>query len=67
MRGTITYYQPGVALVLQDGSKSIWVDTASWNPLRVGTVAEATGFPEVENGFFDSREPRYGRRCRRRL
>ncbi len=52
MRGTITYDQPGVALVLQDGTKSIWVDTASWNPLRVGTVAEAIGFPEVENGFL---------------
>ncbi len=52
MRGTITYYQPGVALVIQDGSKSIWVDTASWNALHVGAVAEATGYPEVENGFL---------------
>jgi diguanylate cyclase (GGDEF)-like protein len=52
MRGTITYDQPGVAVVLQDGSKSIWVDTASWNPLHVGAVAEAIGFPEVENGFL---------------
>ena len=52
MRGTITYYQPGVALVLQDGSKSIWVETASWNALHVGSVAEAIGFPEVENDFL---------------
>jgi len=52
VRGTITYYQPGVAVVLQDGSKSIWIDTASWNPLHVGAVAESIGFPEVENGFL---------------
>ena len=52
MRGTITYYQPGVALVLQDGSRSIWIDTDSWLPLHVGAVAEAIGFPEVANGFL---------------
>lgn len=52
VRGTITYYQPGVALVLQDGSKSIWIETNSWNPQRVGAVADAIGFPDVENGFL---------------
>jgi diguanylate cyclase (GGDEF)-like protein len=52
VRGTITYYQPGVAAVLQDGSKSVWIETASWNPLNVGAVADAIGFPEVDNGFL---------------
>ncbi len=52
VRGTITYNQPGVALVLQDGSRSIWINTNNWSPLRVGAVADAIGFPEVENGFL---------------
>ena len=52
VHGTITYYQPGAALVLQDGSKSIWIKTDSWNPLRMGNVANAIGFPAVENGFL---------------
>lgn len=52
VHGTITYYQPGVALVLQEGSKSVWITTDSWNPLHVGNVADAIGFPAVENGFL---------------
>jgi diguanylate cyclase (GGDEF)-like protein len=52
VHGIITYYQPGVALVLQDGSKSVWITTDSWNPLHVGDVADAIGFPAVENGFL---------------
>ncbi len=52
VHGTITYYQPGVALVLQDGSRSLWITTDSWSPLRVGDVADAIGFPAVENGFL---------------
>jgi diguanylate cyclase (GGDEF)-like protein len=52
VRGTITYYQPGTALVLQDGSRSLWINTDSWNPLHVGDVADAIGFPSVENGFL---------------
>ena len=52
VHGTITYYQPGVALVLEDGSKSIWITTDSWSPLHVGYLADAIGFPTVENGFL---------------
>jgi diguanylate cyclase (GGDEF)-like protein len=52
VRGTITYYQPGTALVLQDGSRSLWINTDSWNPLHVGDVADVIGFPSVENGFL---------------
>jgi diguanylate cyclase (GGDEF)-like protein len=52
VHGTITYYQPGVALVLQDGAKSIWITTDNWNPLHVGYVADAIGFPAVDNGFL---------------
>jgi diguanylate cyclase (GGDEF)-like protein len=52
VRGTITYYQPGAALVIQDGSRSLWVNTDSWSPLHVGDVADVIGFPTVDNGFL---------------
>jgi diguanylate cyclase (GGDEF)-like protein len=52
VRGTVTYYQPGTALVLQDGSRSLWINTDSWNPLHVGDIADAIGFPSVEDGFL---------------
>jgi diguanylate cyclase (GGDEF)-like protein len=52
VRGTITYYQPGTALVLQDGPRSLWINTDSWSPLRVGDIADVVGFPTVENGFL---------------
>ena len=52
VRGTVTYYQPGTAVVLQDGPRSLWINTDSWNPLHMGDVADAIGFPSVENGFL---------------
>jgi diguanylate cyclase (GGDEF)-like protein len=52
VHGTITYYQPGEALVLQDGTKSVWIGTQTYSPLRIGDIADAIGFPDVENGFL---------------
>jgi diguanylate cyclase (GGDEF)-like protein len=52
VHGTVTYSQPGLALVLQDGSKSLWIMTSSIAPLRVGDQADATGFPDVHDGFL---------------
>jgi len=52
VHGTITYYQPGSAVVLQDGSRSLWIMTASIAPLRIGDQADATGFPDVHDGFL---------------
>lgn len=52
VQGTITYYQPGSALVLQDGSKSLWVETRDYSPLQVGDRATAIGFPDVQNGIL---------------
>jgi len=51
IHGTITYYQPGSALILEDGLKSVWVVTSTYAPLRIGDMADAIGFPEVQNGF----------------
>jgi diguanylate cyclase (GGDEF)-like protein len=49
VQGTITYYQPGSAIVLQDGSKSLWIETNTHDPLLLGDHADATGFPDAHN------------------
>jgi diguanylate cyclase (GGDEF)-like protein len=53
VHGTITYYLPGSAIVLQDGAKSIWIATLTRKPLRVGDAADATGFPDNHDGFLN--------------
>jgi len=52
VEGIITYYEPGTAVVLQDGSKSLWIATQSYAPLRIGDRASAIGFPDIQNGFL---------------
>lgn len=52
VRGVITYYQPGAVVVLQDGSRSLWVSTHSRDPLRIGDIADASGYPDVRSGFL---------------
>jgi diguanylate cyclase (GGDEF)-like protein len=52
VEGIVTYYQPGVAVVLQNGTNSIWIMTMSDAPLRVGDRAFASGFPDVRNGYL---------------
>jgi diguanylate cyclase (GGDEF)-like protein len=53
VHGTITYYQPGAAAVLQDGSKSLWIATEASDPLEIGDVADADGFADVHSGFLN--------------
>jgi diguanylate cyclase (GGDEF)-like protein len=50
VEGTITYYQRGAAIVLQDGDKALWVDTLSEEPHKIGEKVIASGFPDVRNG-----------------
>ena len=52
VHGTITYFQPGSAVVLQNGGRSLWIQTQSISPLRVGQEADATGFPDLHDGFL---------------
>jgi diguanylate cyclase (GGDEF)-like protein len=47
VQGTITYYQPGSAIVLQDGPKSLWIATDTHEPLQIGDQVDATGFPDA--------------------
>ena len=53
VHGTITYYEPGAAVMLQDGARSIWIETQTRSPLHVGDVADAVGFPQTRNGFLN--------------
>jgi len=52
VHGIITYYQPGEVLVLQDGTKSVWVATRFEEPMRIGSQVDVTGFPDVHSGFL---------------
>lgn len=52
VQGTITYYMPGSAAVLQDGSRSLWINTQTRADLKAGEQADATGFPDVQDGFL---------------
>jgi diguanylate cyclase (GGDEF)-like protein len=52
IHGTITYYQPGSMVVLQNGSKSIWISTHASGAHRVGNEADVIGFPGLRDGFL---------------
>jgi diguanylate cyclase (GGDEF)-like protein len=52
VHGTVTYFQPGTAIVLQSGSRSLWIQTHSINPVFIGDVADVTGFPGLHDGFL---------------
>jgi len=52
VQGTITYYQPGAGVVLEEGDRSLWISTHASNPMRVGDVATATGFPDARAGYL---------------
>ena len=42
VRGIITYYQAGSALVLQNGTQSLWITTDTEAPLQIGSEADVT-------------------------
>jgi diguanylate cyclase (GGDEF)-like protein len=52
VHGTITYYDSGAAIALQDGARSIWITTQTRIPMAIGDVADAIGFPDVHDGFL---------------
>jgi diguanylate cyclase (GGDEF)-like protein len=49
VEGTLTYYHPNEMVVLQDGNKSIRVQTSQVDQLNVGDRVEAIGVPIVED------------------
>ena len=52
VQGTITYFHPGDVLVLQSGSKSLWIMSQTRDDLHIGDVADVIGFPVVHDGFL---------------
>ena len=52
VHGVISYYQPGVMIVLQSGLRSLRIMTEAYTPLRIGDLADATGFPDLHDGFL---------------
>jgi diguanylate cyclase (GGDEF)-like protein len=52
VHGVITYYQPGSMVVLQSGAKTLKIMTRTYIPLRIGDLADATGFPGLADGFL---------------
>lgn len=50
VEGSVTYYHPGQAVVIQDGKKSLWIRTEDEEMLDVGEWVSASGFPDVQNG-----------------
>lgn len=47
--GTVTYYQPGASLVLEDHGAALYLKTIQNTGLAVGDVVEAAGFPAAQN------------------
>jgi len=52
VHGTITYYEPGKAVVLENGSGSVWIaTTVASGELQIGDEADATGYTSSYNGI----------------
>ena len=52
VKGSVTYYQPGSAIVLQSADKSLWIMTRTYSDLQIGDLVDATGFPDLHDGFL---------------
>jgi diguanylate cyclase (GGDEF)-like protein len=52
VEGTITYYLPGAAVVLQNDASSLWIETKDQQPHTIGDRATALGYPAARNGVL---------------
>ena len=52
VEGVLTYYRQTSVAILQNGNRSIRVDTPQVDRLQVGDRAEAIGIPSVQNNFL---------------
>ncbi|HEY1579463.1 MAG TPA: hypothetical protein VGF82_20530 [Terracidiphilus sp.] len=50
VKGVITYFQAGSAMVLQSGDSALWVDTGTEQSHLIGENVIVSGFPDVRNG-----------------
>ncbi|HLY43057.1 MAG TPA: GGDEF domain-containing protein [Terracidiphilus sp.] len=52
VEGTITFYEPGGMVVLQNGASSLFIRVQTLESLRIGHLAQATGFPDGSRGYL---------------
>ncbi len=52
VHGVVTYFMPGSVVVLQNGSRSLWIHTRALSGVQIGRETDATGFPDVHDGFL---------------
>jgi diguanylate cyclase (GGDEF)-like protein len=52
VQGTVTYFEPGSAIAIQNAGKSLWIMTNTSSNLRIGDVVDVTGFPNLHDGFL---------------
>src|ERR1039458_3265895 len=60
VHGTITYFQPGSAVVLQNGASSLWVSTQTSEPMQIGDIADARltlAYAEVQDSQLQAPVP----------
>ncbi len=46
VRGTVTFYEPGISLVLEHDGQSLPMMTRQIDPIPLGSVVDAVGFPD---------------------
>jgi diguanylate cyclase (GGDEF)-like protein len=46
VRGTVTFYEPGVTLILEHDGQSLPMTTRQIDPIPLGAVVDAIGFPD---------------------
>lgn len=49
VRGSVTFYEPGERLVIEDHGKAVLVHTFQNDPLNLGDVVDVVGFPDVND------------------
>jgi diguanylate cyclase (GGDEF)-like protein len=52
VRGTVTFYQPSSAMVIQNGDNSLWIMTNTEKPLRIGSQVDVTGFATLHDNYL---------------
>jgi diguanylate cyclase (GGDEF)-like protein len=45
VRGTLTYYQPGSQMILEENGQALLIKVRDQRPIPMGSIIDATGFP----------------------
>jgi signal transduction histidine kinase/CheY-like chemotaxis protein len=50
VQGSVTYFEPGNLLVIEDKTGGVRIETSMTGPLRLGDIVQVTGFPKLDDG-----------------